>query len=177
MMAIMPAIQTGGMAVAKSMPGLMSTISKYSPTAAKLMAKFSGNASPQELAASIAKTGNGMQAQGFLFNAVKAGVTPEMISGAVPLLGQEDLAMLMAHHVEHVKLARKAVSEAVIRVNDPVEVIPPSAEDVLQIESTCRSLAISSLELTDVIVAMHTLAPQAITDYRAWMTKTKKPMV
>lgn len=175
-MAIMPAIKLGGAAVAKAMPGLMNTVSKFSPSAAKTMAKLTGSSSPQELAAAISKTGNGMQAQGFMFNALKAGVTPEMIAAAVPLLGAEDMVMLNAHHVEHVRLARQAVTDSTIKVNDPKSLVAPQAEDVVQIESVCRSLSISSLELVDAIVAFRTLSPQAITDYRAWMTATGKPM-
>lgn len=175
-MAIMPAIQTGGVAVAKAMPGLMNTVSKYSPSAARLMKKLTGSSTPQELAAAISKAGNGMQAQGFMFNALKAGVTPEMISAAVPLLGAEDMAMLNAHHIEHVKLARQAVNDSTLKVNDPKALIAPQAEDVVQIERVCRSLSITSLELVDAIVAFRTLSPQAVTDYRAWMTATGKPM-
>lgn len=174
-MAILPAVVSGGRTVASAMPSLIKTVKQYAPSAYRQLTNLTGSKSPVDLASNIAKTGNGMQAQGLMFNALAAGVPIEMVNGAVPVLSEADLQMMAKHHVEYVKAERAAVDATRISVASSVQdVVAPSAEVVNRIEGTCKTLGITSLQMAELIVAFETTKSTDIGQYQAYWKKVGK---
>lgn len=172
-MALMPALANSASAVASKMPQLVSAIRQYAPTAMKELSRLTGSTAPEDLAATLATTANGMGSQGLMFNAVRAGVPLDLIIGAVPLLTAADHEMLEAHHREYVIAARKAADTIVAKIPLP-QVESPSAEVVRQIEQLCNMLSVTSNELADLVTGVKTISVEQIRLYQVYFKSTGK---
>lgn len=170
--ALLPAIQASGAVVARALPSLAKAAKNFAPTAYSQLAKYTGSKDPMALAQSIATNRNGMQASAYLMNAVKAGITLEMISSSVPLLSQVDMDMLREHHATYTMMARNAVSAAAVIVPTTKEVEPPSAEVIVAIKQFTKLFNLSLLDMTDMITTIHTVTPAHILQLTAWQAKT-----
>lgn len=175
---VLPAVARSGVAVARQMPGLITRMTKYTPSVASALSKLTGSTTPAALAKAISEGGNGMQAQALIMNAVRAGATPEFIRGAVPLLGPLDMTQLAAHHVEYAQRSRGA-SDAVALPHPVIagEAPPPSAEVVRAIELTCDDLNVSSDRLIDIIATFKSLTSADVLAYKKYMMKIGRAAV
>lgn len=172
-MLIMPAIQAGTAVVARSMPALANAAKRYSGTAFAALGALTGSKDPVALAQSIATSRNGMQAQAYMYNAVQAGVSLEMIASAVPMLTSADMDMLRAYHVEHHQRAANAVSAAAVVVPGDDVVTPPSPEIILSIKKLCGLLTLSLADLEEVLIAVHTVTPIHTRQLARWQASSK----
>lgn len=166
-MAIMPAVKTGASAVARAMPTLADAAKRYAPASYNALQRLTGDKTPTVLAKSIASSGNGMQAQAFMMNAVRSGVPVNIVLGAVPLLGEQDKLMLQEHHSQYVQSARDAVDASQVNVEGS-KLVSPDAEIVRMIESTCRELNVNSDALAELIVAFDVVRTRDIKQYQAF---------
>lgn len=167
-MPILPAVTRAAGSIASAMPGLIDTAGKKYTTVKTKLDDFIGKDS-KIVANQIKRSGNGLSAQALLMNAIRAGFPLDEVFSHVPLLTEDDKAILASHYTKYVQDVRQTVDAQQTPVpNADGELVAPSAPVVRNIQLLCRELNVSSDILADVIVALETLKTSDIKQYQAY---------